>query len=143
MVFLLNKWDFYIFILVFFIEIYVVINLKKCVLKKIGIFIYIWRLNVREVVIYVCIYRNLCYVWKDDVIYSVIDSVGVFFYFVVFYCDLRIELVFLYMYLILLYYCLFVFVLVIESLFIVEIDFYMYIKNINNFISYGCCYFMN
>lgn len=109
--------------LVFFIEIYVVINLKKCVLKKIGIFIYIWRLNVREVVIYVCIYRNLCYVWKDDVIYRVIDSVGVFFYFVVFYCDLRIELVFLYMYLILLYYCLFVFVLIIESLFIVEIYF--------------------
>lgn len=117
---------------------------KKCALKKTGIFTYIWRLNAREVAIYVCTYRNPCYhVWKDDVTHSVIDSVGAPFHFAAFHCDLRTELALLYMYLILLHYCLPVFVSAIESLFIVEIDFYMYTKNTNNFTSHGCCYLMN
>lgn len=117
---------------------------KKCALKKTGIFTYIWRLNAREVAIYVCTYRNPCYhVWKDEVTHSVIDSVGAPFHFAAFQCDLRTELALLYMYLILLHYCLPVFVSAIESLFIVEIDFYMYTKNTNNFTSHGCCYLMN
>lgn len=116
---------------------------EKCALKKTGIFTYIWRLNAREVAIYVCTYRNPCYVWKDDVTHSVIDSVGAPFHFAAFHCDLRTELALLYMYLILLHYCLPVFVSAIESLFIVEIDFYMYTKNTNNFTSHGCCYLMN
>lgn len=117
---------------------------KKCALKKTGIFTYIWRLNAREVATYVCTYRNPCYhVWKDDVTHSVIDSVGAPFHFAAFHCDLRTELALLYMYLILLHYCLPVFVSAIESLFIVEIDFYMYTKNTNNFTSHGCCYLMN
>lgn len=117
---------------------------EKCALKKTGIFTYIWRLNAREVAIYVCTYRNPCYhVWKDDVTHSVIDSVGAPFHFTAFHCDLRTELALLYMYLILLHYCLPVFVSAIESLFIVEIDFYMYTKNTNNFTSHGCCYLMN
>lgn len=116
---------------------------EKCALKKTGIFTYIWRLNAWEVAIYVCTYRNPCYVWKDDVTHSVIDSVGAPFHFAAFHCDLRTELAFLYMYLILLHYCLPVFVSAIESLFIVEFDFYMYTKNTNNFTSHGCCYFMN
>lgn len=116
---------------------------EKCALKKTGIFTYIWRLNAWEVAIYVCTYRNPCYVWKDDVTHSVIDSVGAPFHFAAFHCDLRTELALLYMYLILLHYCLPVFVSAIESLFIVEIDFYMYTKNTNNFTSHGCCYLMN
>lgn len=117
---------------------------KKCALKKTGIFTYIWRLNAWEVAIYVCTYRNPCYhVWKDDVTHSVIDSVGAPFHFAAFHCDLRTELALLYMYLILLHYCLPVFVSAIESLFIVEFDFYMYTKNTNNFTSHGCCYLMN
>lgn len=117
---------------------------EKCALKKTGIFTYIWRLNAREVAIYVCTYRNPCYdVWKDDVTHSVIDSVGAPFHFAAFHCDLRTELALLYMYLILLHYCLPVFVSAIESLFIVEFDFYMYTKNTNNFTSHGCCYLMN
>lgn len=116
---------------------------EKCALKKTGIFTYIWRLNAREVAIYVCTYRNPCYVWKDDVTHRVIDSVGAPFHFAAFHCDLRTELALLYMYLILLHYCLPVFVSAIESLFIVEIDFYMYTKNTNNFTSHGCCYLMN
>lgn len=117
---------------------------KKCALKKTGIFTYIWRLNAREVATYVCTYRNPCYhVWKDDVTHSVIDSVGAPFHFAAFHCDLRTELALLYMYLILLHYCLPVFVSAIESLFIVEFDFYMYTKNTNNFTSHGCCYLMN
>lgn len=117
---------------------------EKCSLKKTGIFTYIWRLNAREVAIYVCTYRNPCYhVWKDDVTHSVIDSVGAPFHFAAFHCDLRTELALLYMYLILLHYCLPVLVSTIENLFIVEIDFYMYTKNTNNFTSHGCCYLMN
>lgn len=116
---------------------------EKCALKKTGIFTYIWRLNAWEVAIYVCTYRNPCNVWKDDVTHSVIDSVGAPFHFAAFHCDLRTELALLYMYLILLHYCLPVFVSAIESLFIVEIDFYMYTKNTNNFTSHGCCYLMN
>lgn len=116
---------------------------EKCALKKTGIFTYIWRLNAWEVAIYVCTYRNPCYVWKDDVTHSVIDSVGAPFHFAAFHCDLRTELALLYMYLILLHYCLPVFVSAIESLFIVEFDFYMYTKNTNNFTSHGCCYLMN
>lgn len=116
---------------------------EKCAWKKTGIFTYIWRLNAWEVAIYVCTYRNPCYVWKDDVTHSVIDSVGAPFHFAAFHCDLRTELALLYMYLILLHYCLPVFVSAIESLFIVEIDFYMYTKNTNNFTSHGCCYLMN
>lgn len=116
---------------------------EKCALKKTGIFTYIWRLNAWEVAIYVCTYRNPCYVWKDDVTHSVIDSVGAPFHFAAFHCDLRTELALLYMYLILLHYCLPVFVSAIESLFIVEIDFYMYTKNTNNFTSHWCCYLMN
>lgn len=116
---------------------------EKCALKKTGIFTYIWRLNAWEVAIYVCTYRKPCYVWKDDVTHSVIDSVGAPFHFAAFHCDLRTELALLYMYLILLHYCLPVFVSAIESLFIVEIDFYMYTKNTNNFTSHGCCYLMN
>lgn len=117
---------------------------EKCALKKTGIFTYIWRLNAREVATYVCTYRNPCYhVWKDDVTHSVIDSVGAPFHFAAFHCDLRTELALLYMYLILLHYCLPVFVSAIESLFIVEFDFYMYTKNTNNFTSHGCCYLMN
>lgn len=116
---------------------------EKCALKKTGIFTYIWRLNAWEVAIYVCTYRNPCYVWKDDVTHSVIDSVGAPFHFAAFHCDLRTELALLYMYLILLHYCLPVLVSTIESLFIVEIDFYMYTKNTNNFTSHGCCYLMN
>lgn len=115
---------------------------EKCALKKTGIFTYIWRLNAWEVAIYVCTYRNPCYVWKDDVTHSVIDSVGAPFHFAAFHCDLRTELALLYMYLILLHYCLPVFVSAIENLFIVEIDFYMYTKNTNNFTSHGCCYLM-
>lgn len=116
---------------------------EKCALKKTGIFTYIWRLNAWEVAIYVCTYRNPCYVWKDDVTHSVIDSVGAPFHFAAFHCDLRTELALLYMYLILLHYCLPVLVSTIENLFIVEIDFYMYTKNTNNFTSHGCCYLMN
>lgn len=116
---------------------------EKCALKKTGIFTYIWRLNAWEVAIYVCTYRNPCNVWKDDVTHSVIDSVGAPFHFAAFHCDLRTELALLYMYLILLHYCLPVFVSAIESLFIVEFDFYMYTKNTNNFTSHGCCYLMN
>lgn len=117
---------------------------EKCALKKTGIFTYIWRLNAREVATYVCTYRNPCYhVWKDDVTHSVIDSVGAPFHFAAFHCDLRTELALLYMYLILLHYCLPVLVSTIENLFIVEIDFYMYTKNTNNFTSHGCCYLMN
>lgn len=116
---------------------------EKCALKKTGIFTYIWRLNAWEVAIYVCTYRKPCYVWKDDVTHSVIDSVGAPFHFAAFHCDLRTELALLYMYLILLHYCLPVFVSAIESLFIVEFDFYMYTKNTNNFTSHGCCYLMN
>lgn len=116
---------------------------KKCALKKTGIFTYIWRLNAREVATYVCTYRNPCYVWKDDVTHSVIDSVGAPFHFAAFHCDLRTELALLYMYLILLHYCLPVLVSTIENLFIVEIDFYMYTKNTNNVTSHGCCYLMN
>lgn len=94
---------------------------EKCALKKTGIFTYIWRLNAREVATYVCTYRNPCYhVWKDDVTHSVIDSVGAPFHFAAFHCDLRTELALFYMYLILLHYCLPVFVSAIESLFIVE-----------------------
>lgn len=96
---------------------------EKCALKKTGIFTYIWRLNAWEVAIYVCTYRKPCYVWKDDVTHSVIDSVGAPFHFAAFHCDLRTELALLYMYLILLHYCLPVFVSTIESLFIVEIYF--------------------
>lgn len=116
---------------------------EKCALKKTGIFTYIWRLNAWEVAIYVCTYRNPCYVWKDDVTHSVIDSGGAPFHFAAFHCDLRTELALLYMYLILLHYCLPVLVSTIENLFIVEIDFYMYTKNTNNFTSHGCCYLMN
>lgn len=117
---------------------------EKCALKKTGIFTYIWRLNAWEVAIYICTYRNPCYhVWKDDVTHSVIDSVGAPFHFAAFHCDLRTELALLYMYLILLHYCLPVLVSTIENLFIVEIDFYMYTKNTNNFTSHGCCYLMN
>lgn len=65
---------------------------EKCALKKTGIFTYIWRLNAWEVAIYVCTYRNPCYVWKDDVTHSVIDSVGAPFHFAAFHCDLRTEL---------------------------------------------------
>lgn len=79
---------------------------EKCALKKTGIFTYIWRLNAWEVAIYVCTYRKPCYVWKDDVTHSVIDSVGAPFHFAAFHCDLRTELALLYMYLILLHYCL-------------------------------------
>lgn len=116
---------------------------EKCALKKTGIFTYIWRLNAWEVAIYVCTHRKPCYVWKDDVTHSVIDSVGAPFHFAAFHCDLRTELALLYMYLILLHYCLPVLVSTIENLFIVEIDFYMYTKNTNNFTSHGCCYLMN
>lgn len=55
--------------------------------------------------------------------HTVIDSVGAPFHFAAFHCDLRTELALLYMYLILLHYCLPVFVSTIESLFIVEIYF--------------------
>lgn len=57
------------------------------------------------------------------------------FHFTAFYCDLSTELALLYS--ILLHKYLRVFVSTIESLFIVEIDFYMYSKNKNNFTCHG------
>lgn len=71
----------------------------------------------------------------------VIYSVGAPFHFAAFHCDLRTELALLYF--ILLHQCLPVYVSIIESLFIVDIDFYMYTKNTSNFTSHGCCYLIN